>query len=263
MGNHSTNSGSNPNLPSDLTAVEQAVVVRAKRRPLWLSTIGYFLISVSVSLALFFVVLGLLHDESGRELPWITAGVAGSLMFGLTVVAREVVLRRAQTQYLLRRTQFSVPPQAPPQLQAHKKFTIEQNTAALRLIQAKSDQVETFADSPEKHFETVKMCQEYLDLVEKQLTTIHVGSPRLPALRRGQERVRALHKHHLLRWAAESTRDLTREALVRVQTDERIETAQRALEILNSALQIYPNEAQLLESSAAIHEFILSISTLR
>jgi tetratricopeptide (TPR) repeat protein len=52
---------------------------------------------------------------------------------------------------------------------------------------------------------------------------------------------------------------LTYEAQQRARTSERIEAANRALHCLESALQYYPQEIELQESSAAIREFIASV----
>lgn len=257
MENHSTN--------SDLTRILQPksparTVIPRSPRPLWLSTAGYFLIALAASLGLFFVVWGLLHDEGDRDAPWLPAGIAASVMMGLAIVAREVVLRRARTRYLLKHDKLGHPIAQPTrQKKGEKKFTLEQNAAALRLIKRKADEANTALATAEKQLEVFKACQEYLEIVEAELQKVQVGSPRLPALRNGQETVKILHKRFLMQWAAEETRRLTREATVLVSIDEKIETAQRAVEALNFALQFYPNEPQLHDSLAAVKEFITSI----
>ena len=40
---------------------------------------------------------------------------------------------------------------------------------------------------------------------------------------------------------------------------DKIETAQRALEVIDSALKLYPEESELLESERAVREFISSV----
>jgi tetratricopeptide (TPR) repeat protein len=52
---------------------------------------------------------------------------------------------------------------------------------------------------------------------------------------------------------------LTYEAQQRARTFDKIETATRALDCLNSALRVYPDEADLSESRVAIEEFIVSV----
>jgi hypothetical protein len=75
----------------------------------------------------------------------------------------------------------------------------------------------------------------------------------------GQERARALEKHHLLTWARESSLALTREAQRRARTSDKVETAYRALDCLDSALKVFPAEAELNASKLAIWEFIASV----
>src|ERR687884_548942 len=79
------------------------------------------------------------------------------------------------------------------------------------------------------------------------------------ALRSGQERVRALHRKHLLAWARGEATRLTQEAQRRVRHSDRIETAQRALEVLGEALRAYPGEHELVDSAAALRNFVASV----
>jgi tetratricopeptide (TPR) repeat protein len=78
------------------------------------------------------------------------------------------------------------------------------------------------------------------------------------ALRAGQERVRILQKHHLLTWARGAARALTHEAQQRVRLYEKVETANRALECIDSALKVYPDEEELKISARAVRDFITS-----
>jgi len=52
---------------------------------------------------------------------------------------------------------------------------------------------------------------------------------------------------------------LTHEAQQRARTFDKIEMATRAVDCLDSALRIYPDEADLSESRVAIEEFIASV----
>jgi hypothetical protein len=52
---------------------------------------------------------------------------------------------------------------------------------------------------------------------------------------------------------------LTREAQQRARTTDKIETANRALDCLDFALKVFPQESELNESKLAIREFIASI----
>jgi hypothetical protein len=75
--------------------------------------------------------------------------------------------------------------------------------------------------------------------------------------------VRSLQKHHLLVWASGSTRIITQDAQRRVAISDKIETAQRALDVVDAALRVYPGERELIESAAAIREFMASVRVAR
>jgi len=70
--------------------------------------------------------------------------------------------------------------------------------------------------------------------------------------------VRELQKHHLLTWARSSARSLTHEAQQRVRLYEKVETANRALDCIDQALKVYPDEEDLRVSARAVREFITS-----
>jgi len=67
-----------------------------------------------------------------------------------------------------------------------------------------------------------------------------------------------LQRHHLLTWARGSARSLTHEAQQRVRLYEKVETANRALECIDSALKLYPDEEELKVSARAVRDFITS-----
>src|SRR5262249_55243873 len=99
---------------------------------------------------------------------------------------------------------------------------------------------------------------DYLSTTDEALR-VGVSGEKAVSIRAGQERVRALQKHHLLTWARDASRLLTREAQQRARTSDKIETANRALDRLDSALKVYPDEAELNESALAIKEYIASV----
>jgi tetratricopeptide (TPR) repeat protein len=111
---------------------------------------------------------------------------------------------------------------------------------------------------PEAHLEAYLSCQEYLENTDEALRSAAVRSETRVALRAGQEHVRGLAQRHLLDWAREASRSLTHEAQQRVRMSDKIETARRALDVIESALKLYPDEPDLRESEAAVHEFIAS-----
>ena len=71
--------------------------------------------------------------------------------------------------------------------------------------------------------------------------------------------MRVLEKHHLLTWAKDASRSFTHEAQQRARTSDKIETANRALDCLDSALKVFPEDAELNASKGAIREFIASV----
>lgn len=91
------------------------------------------------------------------------------------------------------------------------------------------------------------------------METAGTGSPRLAGFRRGREIVGEIHRYHLLLWAEIEAKSLTQKAKNYATISEKINTAQEALSVLNSALQFYPDEPQLMESEAVLKNFISSI----
>jgi len=70
--------------------------------------------------------------------------------------------------------------------------------------------------------------------------------------------VREMQKHHLLTWARNSARSLTHEAQQRARLYEKVETANRALDCIDQALKVYPDDDELRISARAVREFITS-----
>jgi hypothetical protein len=222
------------------------------------SSAGYLLAAFVAAIALFFGLWWTLVS-GGDEAPWIPAGLAASVVLLVALSAREVVMRRAWTRYLL--DQGSEP--AMSRSGEHKRSPAKSHSTSLlseawRNIQKQSEEADSGAN-PEAHFDVFHLCQDYLATADDSLRSNSLSSDKRNLLRTGQERVRALQKHHLLTWARDSSRSLTYEAQQRARTSERIEAANRALHCLESALQFYPQETELQESSAAIREFISSV----
>src|ERR1051325_226651 len=64
------------------------------------STMGYMAAAGLTAAALFFVLLGMLNS-GGEDAAWVPAGLAASVVMMVAVAAREVVMRRAWTRYIL------------------------------------------------------------------------------------------------------------------------------------------------------------------
>jgi tetratricopeptide (TPR) repeat protein len=200
--------------------------------------------------------------SGGDEAPWLPAGLAVSVVLLVALSAREVVMRRAWTRYLLENGIRDRPKtrSSSQSVRSQKKgFSASLHSAALRTIQKESTNADTPGSTPEAHFEVARLCHDYLKSTEEAMRSGSLGSEKGIAIRAGQERVRSLHKHHLLIWARGHSRALTREAQQRARTFDKIETANKALECIDSALCVYPNEAELHASKLAIGEFIASV----
>ena len=222
------------------------------------SSVGYLLAAFVAAIALFFGLWWMLVS-GGDEAPWIPAGLAASVVLLVALSAREVVMRRAWTRYLL--DQGNEP--AARASGEHKRPVDKSQSgsllsAAWRSVQKQSEEADS-GSNPEAHFDVFHLCQDYLASADDALRSSSLSSEKRNSIRSRQERARGLQKHHLLTWARNSSRSLTYEAQQRARMSERIEAANRALHCLESALKFYPQETELLESSAAIREFIASV----
>lgn len=222
------------------------------------SSAGYLLGAFVAAIALFFALWWMLVS-GGDEAPWIPAGLAASVVLLVALSAREVVMRRAWTRYLLDQGgEPSTRKSGEHKTSSTKSYSFSLLSAAWRTIQKQSEEADT-ASSAEAHFEVFHLCKDYLATTDDALRSGSLLAEKRIAIRAGQERVRALQKHHLLTWARDSSRSLTYEAQQRARTSDKIEAANRALHCLELALKFYPDEAELRASSVAIREFIGSV----
>ena len=225
------------------------------------SSMGYLLIAVFLAMAVFFVLWWMLVT-GGDEAPWLPAGLAASVVLLVALSAREVVMRRAWTRYLLENgiQDRSKSRSGSQRSRSQKKgFSASLYSAALRAIQKQSSASDSSNSTPESHFEVAQLCHDYLASTEEAMRSGSLGGEKGIAMRASQDRVRELHKHHLLTWARGHSLTLTREAQQKARTSDKIETANKALECIDSALRVYPDEAELHESKAAILEFVASV----
>ena len=232
------------------------------RRPFWLPASSYYILASAIAIAFFFFLWGILH-EGGEDMPWIPAGIGASILLIAAAVLREMVLKRARYKFLSAQQRLDdnldkVAPQVNANSDA-KKLSVQQNTEIIKAIQKKSEAAKVLSKLSEGHLEVFEMCREYLAVNKSQLKTVGRGSPRLTALLRGREIIGDLQHFHLLAWAELESRLFTREAKNRATITEKLEMSQKALTVLDFALQFYPNEPQLIESDEALKEFTASI----
>jgi hypothetical protein len=222
---------------------------------------------LTAALVALFVFFGLwwLLVSSGEETPWLPAALAASVVMLVAVAAREVVMRRAWARYTheLEMRMGSESAQGPAgglhQRPPHKA-SVQATANSLRALQQRLAKAEeTGAQQPEAHLEAYRLCEQYLAQTEEAMRKSGVGADVRAALRVGQERVRGLQKHHLLSWVRGEAQRLTHEAQRRVSVSDKIETAMRAIDVINEALQIYPAEPELRDSSLAVRNFIASV----
>src|SRR5688572_7149850 len=224
------------------------------------SSAGYLTAAIAIAAGLFFALWWVLV-RGGDEAPWLPAGLAASVVLLVALSAREVVMRRAWTRYLLDNgiSQKHTSRSRSGSRSQKKGFSASLHSAALRTIQKQSTAADRPGASPEAHLDVAQLCHDYLSSTDEAMRSGSLGSEKGIAIRAGQERVRSLHKHHLLTWARGHSRALTYEAQQRARTFDKIETANKALECIDSVMRVYPNEPELQESKIAIGEFIASV----
>ena len=232
------------------------------RRPFWLPASNFYILAAAAAIAFFFLVWGILHDGGG-ETPWVPAGIGSSFLLAAAVILREVVLRSARNRFLASERRLDISLRAARPMTGRPadtaKLTLERNSAILAQIAKKSDAAKVLGKFGEGHREVYELCEEYIDAVERELPNVGVGSPRLAALRRGRNIADERRHYHLLRWAEIESRLLMSEAKARSKIAEKLDTAQRALGVMDHALAVYPHDPDLLDSEKALRQFVASV----
>lgn len=223
------------------------------------SSVGYMLVAIAAASVLFLALWWMLFT-GGDEAPWITAGLAASLVLVVALSAREVVMRRAWTRYLLEHggSEHSTRSSPEPGVLRKKAYSATAHTAALRSLQSQSAEADA-GSRPESHLDMFNLCQSFISRADEALRSNSLTAEKRGIFRAGQERARILEKHHMLIWARESSVALTHDAQRRARMTDKIETAYRALDCLDAALRVYPTETELNASKLAIWEFIASV----
>ena len=232
------------------------------RRPFWMPAIGYYSLAVVASLLFFFFIWAIL-TEGNEESPIAFAIIGAFFLLGSSILFREIFLRKAQNQFVsaerkLDYTLSRVPVNFKNQADVNK-LSIEKNAEIVKEIKKKSEAARTLGNLSNGHWNVIETCSEYLSVVEKQMETVGAGSPRLAGLRKGREIVREIHHFHMLAWAEIESRAWSQKAKTCVTISDKLNAAQEAQGILDSALQFYPNDLRLTESESAIKNFIANI----
>jgi tetratricopeptide (TPR) repeat protein len=209
--------------------------------------------AAAAAAALFFVLWWMLQAE---ESPWVPAGLAASVVMLVAAFARLLVARRVRNQHRhLNHESRDHAARRPTLIQV--MHSTSRHAAALRALQRQSAAADE-KDSADTHRDVYELCSEYLSGADKALQSPALQADGRVALRAGQERVRELQRHHMLIWARSSARSLTHEAQQRVRLYEKVETANRALDCIDQALRVYPDDQDLRTSALAVQEFITS-----
>jgi hypothetical protein len=242
---------------------QASATVRRRVHPRMPSTVGYMVVAGGLALALFWAIWFLLRTD-GEEAPWFPSGLAAGFVILVAAAAREVAMRRAWARYaremeMLMGTREASASGVKPKPKPASRSGMQAQVAALRQLQQHLSELDPAATPPEAHLEAYRLCEQYLAGADDALRAPGGAAEMRVALRSGQERVRALRRRHLLAWARGEATRLTQEAQRRVRPSDRIETAQRALEVLGEALKVYPDERELLDSALAVRNFIASV----
>lgn len=233
-----------------------------KPRPFWLPASNFYILAAASAIAFFFFLWWILH-EGGEEIPYVPAGIGASIVLGSAVFLREVILRRARQRFLLTQKLLDQNLKKVENYSAGRnspaKLSIRQNAAIIDEIKRKSEAALILDKFSAAHWEVFEMCNKYLYRNRQELATVGVGSPRLAALRLGRDVVKGIHRRHLLSWAEIESRSILISARSQIAIAEKLEYTQKALRVLDTALEFYPQEKQLRESVDAVREFSSSI----
>ena len=231
---------------------------RKRKKPFWLPASTYYFLASAVAIGAFFLVWAILHDASD-ESPWIAAGLIASGILILAVAVREVLLTSIRRRALLEQQKLdlallSVP--LPRVMPDPDKLTLERNAAFLNEIQRKSDAAKVLSTIPASHREVFELCEDYIGLVDRELPSVGIGSPRLRPLIKGREYAARFHRFHMLKWAEGEARNFVQSSAVEFDAGRKLERALDVLSALETARGHYPEDPKLEDSESVLNELI-------
>lgn len=228
-------------------------------QPFWLPASNYYVLAFSISIATFFLIWGALHDGF-EEAPWVKAGLSASLVLIAAVLIRFFVLRRIRERILTeRRLDQNLRAVANmPTRAAVNKLSLEQNIELIQQIQEKSNAAKVLGKLAAAHREVVELCDNYIDLVKAEMPQVAPGSPRLGAFHKGKMFADEIGRKHLLSSVEIELKQLMNEAGTSDELEVKVKLLQAALKNVDSALDKYPRELQLIDSSAALRKAIFT-----
>jgi hypothetical protein len=242
----------------------RSIASRTKRPahhgPIWLPAIGFYFLILILAAATFSFVIGSSADADRNGL-WVTAGLISAGVIFAGIILRELVLRYVRERRIAEHHRLDRNLRHSPSGEGSRpKFTLEKNAAALESIRKRSDAANLFGNISAGHKEVFELCDEYREVVARELPKIHPDSPRLKALTKGSVLAGKLHRHHMLRWAEIEAQSLTSEAHSADTAAGRATYAQRAKDTIDFALSHYPEDRALRESADVLDEVIRSLN---
>ncbi len=216
---------------------------------------NYYLLAFGISVCLFFLIWGVGQEGRGENSQTIAFVIAMTVL-GAAVVLREFILRNARRNFYRdqKRLDRSLSgfSRSNGERRESQKVTLDQNELIIREIRKKSEAARVLSKLSAGHREVVAMCSEYLSMNQREMQNVGVGSPRIASFARGRKIVSKLHYYHLMKWAELETREFTEIAVERVKIEDKLGQARTALNVVDSALESYPTEPNLLESKRAL-----------
>jgi len=226
----------------------------------WSSAANYYFLAFFVGIFVFVVVLAFLYDGYD-ESPWVVAALSSIVPIVSFVLFREVVLRRSMERERAARRlahHLSAAKKHGREREDRDKFTLEHNERFLSEIRSKSEAAKVLGNLAEAHKEVFELCDEYFMIASREISNARVGSPRVPALRKGSIAAAKRHRFHMLKWAELRSRSFTSEAKNADSFDSKIAAAEAALDAVQRAIEVYPNENALTDSREVLQTFLAS-----
>ncbi len=226
-------------------------------RPFWFAASSYYFLLLLFSLILGFVAW-IIFQNNEDETPIIIAVSVFIVIFVTGTFIRGKLKQRVQTKILIGNNKLNEKFLVKKKAKVEKKLTIQTNAKIITEIEKKSEAANLLGNLSEVHWEVFEICNDYLEMIDSEFKTVGNGSPRITELVKGREKIRRLHKKHLLDWVALESGELTKNANLMPTSGEKVTGGNRALLVLESALEFYPNEKKITDSILAINEFVSS-----
>lgn len=226
--------------------------------PVRLSAANYYFLTSFVSIAVFFIVWFFLHDGYD-DTPLFVAAAAGVLCAASFVFVREVVGRRRRRRAIAaaRLSQhLKLVGETQRRNSGEGKLTLKRNEQMLAEIRTKSEAAKVLGKFADAHKEVFDLCDAYLVIAASELSAAHPTSPRVSALRKGTVSATKRHRFHMLKWAEIKARSFT--ALSDGPVNLKIEACEEALDAVERAIVVYPEESMLTDSREVLLAFLTS-----